>query len=51
MISGYLKMPTEDDRTTLAGSHMLDDLKAELANQSDMLSGLDSKKSDGNPKS
>ena len=30
---------------------MLDDLKAELANQSDMLSGSDSKKSDGDPKS
>ena len=43
MVSGYLKMPTEDDRTTCAGSHMLDDLKAELANQSDMLSGSDAK--------
>ena len=31
LVSGYLKKPTEGDRTTFVGSHMLDDLKAELA--------------------
>ena len=40
LISGYLKVPQEDDRTTIAGSHMLDELKAELADQSDHNSGL-----------
>ena len=31
LVSGYLHRPTEGDRTTLVGSHMLDELKAELA--------------------
>ena len=40
-------MYTEDERTTFAGSHMLDELKAELAGQTEMLSSQDS---DGDPK-
>ena len=31
-------MYTEDERTTFAGSHMLDELKAELAGQTELLS-------------
>lgn len=32
LISGYLQKPSEDDRTTFAGSQMLDGLKFELGN-------------------
>ena len=35
-------MTTDDDRTTFAGSQMLNDLKAELVGQSEMLSSNDS---------
>ena len=48
LISGYLRQMTDDERTTIAGSHMLDELKAEFEEQNDMLSSKDSQ---DNPKS
>ena len=39
-MSGYLCMPSEDDRTTYIGSHMLDELKNEMANTSQITEPL-----------
>ena len=38
LLWGFLQKPSEGDRTTIAGSHMLDDLREELEGQEDMLS-------------